>query len=196
MTVRRPLLTVTAALLLTYVSMAVVHGTIEPVGYLAWGDSMEPHVSVGDAYVQTSPERFAEEYSVAGVVTAAAGERHGYRSFGGYGDVVVFPVEDNERWVHRAITYVEEGESWRGANDTYVAEQEGFITAGDNNSMYDQEPEIGIDPVPPDDVHVKALEPPGEPSVKPVLESRVCEIASCVGLPAPTVLLERVTSGL
>ena len=128
--------------------------------------SMEPNMYRGDLVFITEPGRMmpAEAtYGDTGVVTAVNGEQIGYRSFGGYGSVVVYdsPNKFGPPIIHRARFWVEDGENWYDrANPDYVnapsceqlancpAPHAGFITKGDANSGYDQAMRIA-EPVKP-----------------------------------------------
>jgi len=125
--------------------------------------SMEPHMHRGDLVFVMEQNRLPPGQAVdgTGVVTYQAArevdrenpDRGGYRSFGDYGNVIVY--ERNGRAgspvIHRAHLYVEEGERWvERANPEYLeadsceavaacpAPYDGFVTKGDANSNYDQ----------------------------------------------------------
>lgn len=121
--------------------------------------SMQPHLQRGDLVFVMDEDRFAPEYATkhTGVVTYQVGKKHGYRSFGSYGDVIVYHPNgnpDRKPIIHRARFWVEEGENWlEEANSSYVsgstcaavpncpAPNAGFMTKGDNpvtNDYYDQ----------------------------------------------------------
>ncbi|WP_226022476.1 S26 family signal peptidase [Halomicrobium salinisoli] len=119
--------------------------------------SMDPHIEKGDLVFVVEEERFPGDRAIAdtGVVTARSGERTGYRTFRGHGDVVVYQPDGNAREtpiIHRATFWVEAGENWvaeadpeylGGATDcsevaTCPANHSGFVTLGDANSKYDQ----------------------------------------------------------
>lgn len=117
--------------------------------------SMNPHMQKGDLVFITEPDRFTPDagHSDTGVVTAKAGREVNYRSFGGYGSVVVYdsPGRLGPPIIHRAHFWVGKGENWYDeANPDYVrgdgcrelpncpAPHAGFITKGDANSRYDQ----------------------------------------------------------
>ena len=117
--------------------------------------SMEPHMEKGDLIVVTEPGRFAPDVATAenGIVTQEKGQSAGYRTFGGYGSVVVFddPSAGGSPIIHRAHLRVEEGENWydRAAEEYMAADScaelrncpapaSGYITKGDNNAHYDQ----------------------------------------------------------
>ncbi|MDZ7701144.1 MAG: S26 family signal peptidase [Halobacteriales archaeon] len=78
--------------------------------------SMEPHMQRGDLVFVMDAGRFAPDAAVegTGVVPHRDGERVGYRTFGDYGDVIVFdpPNEDGPPIIHRARFWVDEGENW------------------------------------------------------------------------------------
>ncbi|WP_426964636.1 S26 family signal peptidase [Haloparvum alkalitolerans] len=117
--------------------------------------SMEPNMEKGDLIVVTEPGRFAPDVATAqnGIVTQEEGQSADYRTFGGYGSVVVFddPRSGGSPIIHRAHLRVEEGENWYDrANEEYMsadscaelrncpAPATGYITKGDNNAHYDQ----------------------------------------------------------
>jgi len=120
--------------------------------------SMEPHMQKGDLVFIMENDRLTPDEAVAetGVVTQEVGQETGYRTFGGYGDVIIFQPQGASQTpiIHRAHLYVEEGENWydRADQDHIRADncQElrqcpapyaGFVTKGDNsqtNEYYDQ----------------------------------------------------------
>lgn len=122
--------------------------------------SMEPNMHPNDLVFITDNDRFVDDaaYGSTGVVTHEAGQESGYEKFNGYGDVIVFEPNGNDRQVpiiHRAHFWVEEGEDWYDRADSdhvgnaasceelrnCPAPNDGFITKGDNevtNQRYDQ----------------------------------------------------------
>ena len=93
--------------------------------------SMEPNLHRGDVVFLFSPDR-------VGITTYEEGMAKGYKSFGDYGDVIVYyPNGDKSRTpiIHRAIKWVERGEKIPGDG---VAKHSGYITKGDHNAMIDQ----------------------------------------------------------
>ncbi|MFB6201471.1 MAG: S26 family signal peptidase [Halorhabdus sp.] len=120
--------------------------------------SMEPHIQKGDLVFIMDEHRFSGPgaHGTSGIVTARQGQQTGYRTFTGYGDVIVYHPDGSETRtpiIHRAMYWVEEGENWcRAGNPEYtegleptdqqcIAEHAGFITKGDNsvtNDQYDQ----------------------------------------------------------
>jgi len=123
--------------------------------------SMTPNMQVNDLVFVMEPDRFAgpAAHGDTGVVTARAGREVGYRTFGEYGDVIVYERDGDGRRVpiiHRAMFWVEEGENWYDKADRdYITSAEcgdtpgeglpncpaphaGFITKGDSNGRYDQ----------------------------------------------------------
>ena len=133
--------------------------------------SMEPHIDTGDLVFVMDENRFAGPGAIegSGVVPARAGEETGYRTFEGYGDVIIYEPNGNSEAtpiIHRAMLWVEAGEDWYDrADPTGVggadncdelancpAPHAGFITKGDNtvsNRRYDQA--MGIsEPVKPE----------------------------------------------
>lgn len=198
MTYRRPFSVFAVSLVATLAFFALFTGTLEPFDFLAWGESMEPHLAEGDIYVPVEPGVpwfVGEGATEHGIVTERTGRETGYKSFGYHGDVVVFPSKEDEVWIHRAVDYVEEGEVWEGIEGAYIAERDGYITGGDNNTVYDQEPPIGIQPVPPDEIQSKAVEPVGDPNVRRVLNTSVCRSLNCGDYPPPSEYLRNLTDG-
>jgi signal peptidase len=117
--------------------------------------SMEPHMHKGDLVFVSEPGRYVPDTGSdgEGVVTRAKGAEVGYRSFGGYGSVVVYdsPNRGGPPVIHRAHFWVNEGENWYDEADPAYhnadscldmpncpAPHDGFITKGDNNGGYDQ----------------------------------------------------------
>lgn len=133
--------------------------------------SMEPHIDTGDLVFVMDEQRFAGPGAIgeSGVVPARAGEKTGYRTFEGYGDVIIYEPDGNDEAtpiIHRAMFWVESGENWYDRADSAgvggadnceelancPASHAGFITRGDNtvsNKRYDQA--MGIsEPVKPE----------------------------------------------
>ena len=120
--------------------------------------SMVPNMHEGDLVFVMEEHRFAGSGAVGdtGVVTAAGGAATDYRTFGGFGDVVVYAPDGNANRtpiIHRAMLWVEDGERWYDEADpdaipSHVnsctqlqycpAPHAGFITKGDHNDEYDQ----------------------------------------------------------
>jgi len=126
--------------------------------------SMEPHMHRGDLVFVMEEDRLEPGQGVGGtgVVTYEAArevdreneDQRGYRSFGEYGNVVVYERDGRATSpiIHRAHLYVEEDERWVSrANEDYLSEDatcdtvsscpapyDGFVTKGDANSGYDQ----------------------------------------------------------
>lgn len=112
--------------------------------------SMEPHMSAGDLVFVVEEGRYtpSDVGTVNGIVTRSMGREAGYRTFGGYGDVIVY-YPDGARGrtpvIHRAMRYVEAGETWVGTDGrNRTAEHAGFLTKGDANEHYDQNPDQHI----------------------------------------------------
>ena len=128
--------------------------------------SMEPHMTRGDLVFITAEGRFMPDdatFRDTGVVTAHHGREVGYRTFGGYGSVVVYdsPKRFGPPIIHRARFWVADGENWYDeANQKFLnadncdelancpAPHAGFITKGDANPSYDQAMRIS-EPVKP-----------------------------------------------
>lgn len=117
--------------------------------------SMAPHLVRGDLVLTMDEQRLAPAATVAdtGVVTHRVGSRRAYRSFGDYGDVIVFSPRggDDTPIIHRAHFWVNESENWYGKADpshlpgqscaaipNCPAPHSGFITKGDAVTAYDQ----------------------------------------------------------
>jgi len=117
--------------------------------------SMRPHMNVGDLVFVMDEHRFVPEEAIAdtGIVPFQVGADTGYRSFGSYGDVIVYqpPARGGPPIIHRARFYVTAGQNWvadadpaylggRTCDDlpTCPAPHAGFITKGDANPYYDQ----------------------------------------------------------
>ncbi|MFW5918719.1 MAG: S26 family signal peptidase [Halanaeroarchaeum sp.] len=154
----REILTSVLAVLFVGLLLFAVSGVWPPMVAVESG-SMEPHMERGDLVFVMDEERLAPPYATddTGVVTYAAGQENEYRSFGSYGDVIIYhPNGDPARKpvIHRAHFWVEEGENWLPrADPAYVSGEDcesvpncpaphaGFITKGDNeltNDYYDQ----------------------------------------------------------
>jgi len=157
----------TSALIVLAIGLLLfaISGVWPPMVAVSSG-SMDPNMEEGDLVFVTEPGRFAPDAAGngVGVVTAERGAEVGYRSFGGYGSVIVFrePGSAGLPVIHRAAFHVEEGENWYDRADPSVvraeecgatprealpncpAPHDGFITKGDDNPTYDQE--LGIAP--------------------------------------------------
>ncbi len=130
--------------------------------------SMVPHLNIGDVVIIVSPAR-------KNIVTWVEGKKIGYRSFGDYGDVIVYHPNGNDHVtpiIHRVIAWVNRGQPIVGINRTtgklgelrvyhnmlivtnkpigkvVIASSSGYITQGDHNPIPD-EPEL-TRPVKPD----------------------------------------------
>lgn len=106
--------------------------------------SMEPHMHRGDLVFVVDNDRFVPDNvdTKKGIVTYQQGEEAEYKTFGNYGDVIIFRPNGNSNQppvIHRAMKYVEKGEEWEGVSGTHTAQYSGFVTKGDNNRWYDQE---------------------------------------------------------
>lgn len=99
---------------------------------------MQPNLMPGDVVVLMHPSR-------VGVVTWEEGKKIDYRSFGDYGDVIVYyPNGNGKPIIHRAIAFVNEGDRIPTLTKgvfTYsenVAQISGYVTQGDANRVSDQ----------------------------------------------------------
>ena len=93
--------------------------------------SMVPNMYKGDVVLLVSPDR-------AKIVTWEEGKKTGYKSFGNYGDVIVYypnGVKGRTPIIHRAMYWVEKGEKMPNGEP---APNSGYITKGDHNNVYDQ----------------------------------------------------------
>lgn len=123
--------------------------------YSVESGSMEPNLTRGDLVFVMSEERLrpTESVSDTGIVTHRVGTQTGYKTFGRYGDVIVYSPNGGHGTpvIHRAMFWVNESENWYDkANPKYVqgssceaisncpAPNSGFITLGDANMQYDQ----------------------------------------------------------
>lgn len=155
----REVLSSAAIVLLVGLLLFGVSGVWPPLVAVESG-SMEPNIQRGDLVFVMDPGRFVPGAAVngTGVVTYQDGEEAGYRTFGEYGDVIVFdpPSNSGAPIIHRARFWVDEGEDWYDrADPQYIqasqcgdspdehlrncpAPHSGFITLGDANPVYDQ----------------------------------------------------------
>jgi len=148
----RDLLSTMAIVALVGLLLFAVSGIWPPLVAVESG-SMEPHMEKNDLVFIVDENRFAGNGSVHGVVTYQRGQETGERSFGSYGDVIVFQPdgENGVPIIHRARLYVEEDERWvEDANQSHLrgetceevrncpAPHDGFITKGDDTPYYDQ----------------------------------------------------------
>lgn len=102
-------------------------------------ESMVPNLHIGDII-------FVESINRTDVNTYETGKQNDYKSFGDYGDVILYKRLGKDRTtpiIHRAMYYVEEGEPmWINGPP---APHAGYITKGDNprtNPSYDQQGDI------------------------------------------------------
>ncbi len=74
------------------------------------------------------------------IVTYEEGKKTGYKSFGSYGDVIIYRDPVLHRLIiHRAMMWVKKGEVLHTATGTWRAPWSGYLTKGDNNPVYDQD---------------------------------------------------------
>ncbi len=112
--------------------------------------SMEPNLHKGDVVFLISSDRVR-------IITWAEGKEIGYKSFGDYGDVIVYyPNGDRTKTpiIHRAIAYIRAGDRIPILHNgsllpsKFIAKSDGYITQGDHNSIPDQlAPNWRIEPV-------------------------------------------------
>lgn len=100
--------------------------------------SMQPNLMPGDVVILMHPSR-------VGVVTWEEGKQSGYKSFGNYGDVIVYyPNGNGKPVIHRVIAFVNRGDNIPILSRdvlTYsdsFAQLSGYITQGDANRIPDQ----------------------------------------------------------
>ncbi len=130
----RDLASVAKILLVFAILSQILFGTWAPMRAIESG-SMEPHMKKGDIV-------FIQDISRTSVVTQEEGAVSGYKSFGDYGNVILYRKygrTDVTPIIHRAMYYVEAGAPmWDGGP---IAPHAGYITKGDNeitNRQYDQ----------------------------------------------------------
>ncbi|MDK2877010.1 MAG: signal peptidase [Archaeoglobaceae archaeon] len=100
--------------------------------------SMEPNLMPGDVVILMHPDR-------VGLKTWEEGKQTGYKSFGDYGDVIVYyPNGHGKAIIHRAIAYVNASDNipilsgGKLSSTDEKAEISGYITQGDANRIPDQ----------------------------------------------------------
>jgi len=129
--VLRDLVSVAKILIVFMILSQIIFGTWAPMRAIESG-SMEPHMKIGDIV-------FIKDISRTNVVTQEEGTTSGYKTFGDYGDVVLYRKygrTDVTPIIHRAMYYVEAGEPmWEGGP---IAPHAGYITKGDHNKVIDQ----------------------------------------------------------
>ena len=97
-------------------------------------ESMVPHMNVGDLIIVVQKDRFGA------LQTQEEGRSSGYRTFGDYGDVIVYRpngAASTHPIIHRAITFVRSGDQYTrpvaGSETALTAPHDGYLTLGDNN---------------------------------------------------------------
>nr|QNO42003.1 hypothetical protein NMBIEJJH_00020 [Methanosarcinales archaeon ANME-2c ERB4]QNO42584.1 hypothetical protein HJPDKAMO_00007 [Methanosarcinales archaeon ANME-2c ERB4] len=127
----RDLVSVAKILIVFMILSQIIFGTWAPMRAIE-SESMEPHMMVGDIV-------FIKDISRAEVVTQEDGATSGYKTFGDYGNVILYRKygrTDITPIIHRAMYYVEANEPmWKGGP---VAPHAGYITKGDHNKVIDQ----------------------------------------------------------
>ena len=151
---RRLIASVVAVVLVVSILSVVTLG-VWPPAYTVISGSMSPHVNRTDVVVVMNKHRVTPPDSRDGVVSAQSGEKDGFQTLGGPGNVLVYKPYGNNSAIpilHRARFWVTKGENWyKIANKSYVAgahnctelrncpaPHSGFITKGDANGYYDQ----------------------------------------------------------
>lgn len=77
------------------------------------------------------------------IITWEEGRKTGYKTFGNYGDVIVYRrYNSSVLIVHRALRWVNKGDLIIDSSGIWRAPYSGFITKGDNNPFTDQESSI------------------------------------------------------
>jgi signal peptidase len=115
--------------------------------------SMIPHMNIGDLVVVVEKDRFDD------LRTWEDGKASGYRTFGDYGDIIIYrpngyidfwakigllPFSGQRPIIHRAMTWTEAGAPLPLYRDGYdittgtATMHEGYVTKGDNNRASDQ----------------------------------------------------------
>ncbi len=101
------------------------------IGFAVESGSMIPNMKVGDLIFVQAPQR-------TDIITCEEGKLADYKSFNGYGDVVIYRpngLSSSTPIIHRAMYWVEKGGQMPNGRR---APHEGYITKGDNNAGYDQ----------------------------------------------------------
>lgn len=144
--VARIALDILPAVLLVLVMVVVLYGYAGtwPPAVSIISSSMEPNMHRGD-------EVIIRGLSLTDIHTAYDGYLTGYKTFGGYGDVIVYQplgLTNVTPVIHRAIYWVNASEPmWPNGPS---APHSGYITLGDNNrGQLDQYPGSGICPLEP-----------------------------------------------
>ena len=126
------------ALLLLATAIVVLYNysdTWPPIASVT-SESMVPHLQKGDMVLIQSPEK-------ANVTTVHLGLFAGYRSFGDYGDVIMYRpmgLANVSPVIHRAMYWVNQSSPMWYLGPP--APHSGFMTLGDaNNGSYDQYPD-------------------------------------------------------
>jgi len=142
------------ALLVVAIVISIVYaysGTVTPLVAVESG-SMEPHINIGDLVLITRPTN---------IITYEQGQATNYKSFGEYGDVIVYyPNGDHSATpiIHRAMYWVNAGDR---LPNNQTAANAGYITKGDANTEYDQPLLFGgvppLEPVKPEWIIGKAV---------------------------------------
>ncbi|MEA3323538.1 MAG: signal peptidase I [Euryarchaeota archaeon] len=129
--VLRDLVSVAKILIVFMILSQILFGTWAPMRAIESG-SMEPHMKLGDIV-------FIKDISRTNVVTREEGATSDYRTFGDYGNVILYRKYGSTAEtpiIHRAMYHVEAGEPmWNGGP---VAPNAGYITKGDHNKVIDQ----------------------------------------------------------
>jgi len=127
----RDLVSVAKILLVFAILSQILFGTWAPMRAIESG-SMYPHMKIGDIV-------FIKDISRASVVTQEEGTISGYKTFGDYGNVILYRKYGSTEAtpiIHRAMYSVGAGERmWEGGP---IAPHAGYITKGDNNTAIDQ----------------------------------------------------------
>jgi signal peptidase len=138
--VLRDVLAVAKILIVFAIISQLVFGMWTPMRAIESG-SMEPHMKVGDIV-------FIQDLSRTSIVTYQDGAADDYKSFGEFGNVILYRKYgryDTTPIIHRAMYYVEAGEPmWeRGPPASHA----GYITKGDHNKHNDQYSGVCREPI-------------------------------------------------
>jgi len=117
------------------VALLFTSTSVHLLGISAWAiesGSMEPNMHIGDLV-------FTRNVPSTGIVTHEDGATSGYKTFGDYGDVILYHkygCTADTPIIHRAMYHVgADDPMWDGSP---IASHTGYITKGDNNYVIDQ----------------------------------------------------------
>jgi len=124
---------------------AYTGGVYPPIVVVVSNSMLHNDTNVGELGI-ISPGDIVLVKRTDSIVTKMNATKTGYKTYGDYGDVIVYRPdgEDVTPVIHRALMWVEEGQ-WIERNETlgiyrsFRADSSGFITKGDNNNIIDQQ---------------------------------------------------------